>query len=261
MQARQIAKPAPPDAAKKVSEPPESGWDDASEDPATSLPSRALVPAIVDARDAPGSAEAEVPPAITAAGPAEAEVPPAITAASASATPTPEARPMAPAPAASLDGAAPQGLTPELERQILGVLRAALEEMLAPLVGKQKELEARLEALHKAEQRPTVAAPAIPAAPGAPARSALSSFDVPPTPRLPAASARPPAIVSTSYGLVSLPPPGSTRPSSIEIEVASLGPIEMPDFGSRRRLVGRLVIALLFAVVLAAIMATILSYM
>lgn len=68
-------------------------------------------------------------------------------------------------------------------------------------------------------------------------------------------------MVTTSYGLVSIPPPGTIPRSAIEVELAKVGPIEVPDFGSSRRMAGRVVVLLLLALVLAAIAATILSHM
>jgi hypothetical protein len=65
--------------------------------------------------------------------------------------------------------------------------------------------------------------------------------------------------VSTSYGFVIASPSIAPRPA-IERELAEVGPIDVPDFGSGRRIAGRVLLGLLLAAVAAAIAATILSY-
>lgn len=129
-------------------------------------------------------------------------------------------------------------LTPELETKIAELVRAAVAEALAPFADKQRELEARLDALARAS------APVH-----APARV---------EPEAPAAGP-PPVVKSTSYGPVSIPPPGAPRPS-IEAELAKVPPFEVPNFGGRRRIIGRLLIGFLLACVVSAILATILSH-
>jgi hypothetical protein len=66
-------------------------------------------------------------------------------------------------------------------------------------------------------------------------------------------------MVPTSYGYVITPEGGSRRPP-IEAALENLGPIDVPDFGNNRRLVGRVLVGLLLAGLAAAIVATILSY-
>jgi hypothetical protein len=66
-------------------------------------------------------------------------------------------------------------------------------------------------------------------------------------------------VVPTSYGYVLKPEGPSMRPP-IEAALEKVGPIDLPDFGSNRRLVGRIFLGLLLAGLIAAIVATLLSY-
>lgn len=232
--APRVAPAAPSPAPSKASEPPESGWDDAAE-----ISSSAVIPAAADARAAAEPPVADAPVAIAAAAPA--------------------APPRAAAPAeAPADVVA--GLPLEVQEQLFGVLRAALDASLLPLLEKQKVLEARLEWLNQAEQR--AAAGAAAPAPRAQAVSLPFSLDVKPSE--PAASDPPPSstkasLVPTSYGFV-IAPEGPIRRPSIELALENVGPIDVPDFGRGRRSAGNVLVALLVAGMFAAVAATILSY-
>jgi hypothetical protein len=143
------------------------------------------------------------------------------------------------------------GLPPEVQEQLFGVLRAALDASLVPLLDKQMELEERLERLIQAER----AAASARALPAARAVSLAPTIDV--TVPSPSISAKP-LVTSTSYGLVMESPAGMSRPPA-SLDLSNVGPIDVPDFGSNRR-IGRFLVGLLFAGVAAAIIATILSY-
>lgn len=157
-------------------------------------------------------------------------------------------------------------LTKELQEQLFGVIRASLDATLGPLHDKQRELEAKLEALKAAPlARPATAQPFTPSAPPVRAPQPSLSVDVTPSASVPppaTVSVSPslkPSVTSTSYGLVI--DTGSRRPPPpIEQALANVGPIDMPDFGGSRRRIGRILVGLLLAVVVAAIIATILSY-
>lgn len=321
-QAPQIAQPAaapqvakstpPPPLVATASEPPESGWDDA-----TQLPSSAVIPAADEARAAPPvvpNAPASPPPAPAASpvAPPEPLASKAPAAPAAAASPAPAPAPAAPpeplaskapaAPAAApatppragssadlapapprarpapelepeldvpvtTESAAPppaevaariEGMSKEMQEQLFGVLCAAFDASLLPLLEKQRELEARLERLQQAEQHvaaPVVATAPIPAALQAPSK-VLPLESTPAGPRSVAPKA---SIIPTSYGFVieSEAPP---RRASIEVALENVGPIDMPDFGRGRRSAGNVLVAILLAGVVAAIAATILSY-
>ncbi|MBX3203052.1 MAG: hypothetical protein KF894_33315, partial [Labilithrix sp.] len=155
------------------------------------------------------------------------------------------------------------GLPLEVQEQLFGVLRAALDASLLPLVEKQKALEARLEWLNQAEQRAAAGVTASTApAPRAQAVSLPFSLDVKASE--PAASDPPPSstkasLVPTSYGFV-IAPEGPIRRPSIELALENVGPIDVPDFGRGRRSAGNVLVALLVAGMFAAVAATILSY-
>jgi hypothetical protein len=120
--------------------------------------------------------------------------------------------------------AAVEGLSAEAQDQLYGVLKAALDASIAPLVAKQEELEARLEVLRKA---PAVQVSSHVAISRAPEPSKTS-------------------IVPTSYGLV-IQPEGPLKRPAIEAALENVGPIDMPNFGSGRRAAGRVVVFVLLA--------------
>jgi len=281
------ASPERSEASPKASDPLEGGWDD---DEATRLSSSALVPAAIEARALPPVAPAPAAPP-SPASPARAVsssdlAPPGRPASSPelrspAATgsrprsspdlqPEPAAAPAAvtaAAPAATATAASQlQGLPPEVQEQLFGVLRAALEASLVPLLEKQKELEARLETL-QAEKRPMASIPVTVApslVPVAPSLAPVAPSLVPVAPSLQPASlaSLPPktaSIVPTSYGFVIQPDAPARRPS-IEVALENVGPIDMPDFGRGRRAAGRVLVGLMLAGLLTAVAATILSY-
>lgn len=155
----------------------------------------------------------------------------------------------APLPAASVAAAPPSQveLADEAVEQLAAVVHAVLESSVAPLKAKQKELEARLEALQKARRS---SAP--------PVRSMAPSVDV--TGSLGSAAPGPrPSMISTSYGLVSVMPGPPPRPA-IEEALERVGPIDVPDFAGKRKFAGGVVIGVLILAVVGAILATVLSY-
>jgi hypothetical protein len=149
-------------------------------------------------------------------------------------TPTPrvaETAPLPPDPPSE-----PAHLDPAAEEQLFAVLRASLEASLLPLVEKQRELEARVEALRTA-----------------PAKAPSTMRSTSPTmPLGPSASAAPKPIVTT-YGLVI--PSVAPKPA---LDLEAVGPIDMPDFGRSR--VGSILIGLLVVGVVGAIIAAIVSH-
>jgi hypothetical protein len=128
------------------------------------------------------------------------------------------------------------------QEQLAAIIHTVLESTLAPAIAKQKELEARLEALQKA--------PVIRAS----SQASLSPAVQPSTSSPPRA-----AMISTSYGLVSVIPGPAARPA-IEEALEKVGPIDVPDFAGKRKFAGGIVIGLLILAVVGAILATILSY-
>jgi hypothetical protein len=151
-----------------------------------------------------------------------------------------------------------------VQEQLFGILRAALDASLNPLVEKQSQLEARLAWLYEQDKKLQATAAATAAAIAkAPARAPQPSLsvDITPTDPLPPVAPKPsikPSIVQTSFGPVIEGAPKQL--SKIEADLANVGPIDLPDFGQGRRAAGRLLVALLLAGVAAAIAATILSY-
>jgi hypothetical protein len=133
-----------------------------------------------------------------------------------------------------------------VQEQLFGVLRAALDASLAPLLEKQQELESRLEQLRQAEPRAATSAVSR-------ASAALSTNEQV------TSSGTKASLVPTSYGYVMTPEGGSRRPP-IEVALENVGPVDVPDFGRSRRAAGKIVVGLLLAGVVAAIAATILSY-
>ena len=142
--------------------------------------------------------------------------------------------------------------------ELFGVFWAAFDASLLRLLEKQRELEARLERLQKAEQD---AAPPVGATGAAPSPKQAPSKVLPPEspPAGPRSVAPKSSIIPTSYGFVieSEAPP---RRPSIELALENVGPIDMPDFGRGRRSAGNVLVAILLAGVVAAIAAMILSY-
>jgi hypothetical protein len=183
----------------------------------------------------------------------------------------------------ALDAAMP-GLSSAMREQVWAIVRAAVDESIAPLQAKLRDVETKLE---RAASQPKAAAP-IPAAPVTPQPvppprlASMPPVDSsPPGPltptapivRAPQAAAIPislapaafeaapvtrPSYHSTSYGIVSTPP--GPPPKSIQDAADEMGAIEIPDFGRKKRIVGRVVVALMLLVVIGAIVATILSH-
>jgi hypothetical protein len=192
----------------------------------------------------------------------------------------------------NLDGSLMQSLPLEVQEQLFGVLRAALEATLRPVREKHDQLEAKIQVLRSeqamaqaAAEKAIAAAAAIQAqqaqaqaqvlttktqrmpsgASLSPMRGTAPSLSVDITPSeprvasVPPMRAKQPSVIPTSYGYVLTPEGGSRRPP-IETALENLGPIVVPDFGNNRRLAGRILVGLLVAGLLAAIVATILSY-
>ncbi|MBX3233965.1 MAG: hypothetical protein KIT84_34325 [Labilithrix sp.] len=270
---RAPAKPAaPPAASTPRALPPDDGDFD-------ELRSSAVIPAAEEARDL-----LPVPPA-----PSTPPVPPPIPRAQSSAdlldkprapapmkslfggsvAPTPTAplvvepvtQPMAPpasvppaaAPVAPVAPVVPEPITlsNQAHDQLQQILRGVLESTLAPVLAKQQELEARLEALSRAPVSRQPSSAALPAM-----RSMAPSIDI--TGSLAPAGPRP-SLVMTSYGPVSVLPGPAPRPA-IETALENVGPIDVPDFAGKRKFAGRIIIGVLIAGVFSAIVATVLSY-
>jgi hypothetical protein len=148
-----------------------------------------------------------------------------------------ETAPLPPDPPSVPDTAEPARLDPAAEEQLFAVLRASLEASLLPLVEKQRELEARVEALRAA----------------GPVKGPSTMRSTSPTmPLGPSASAAAKPILTT-YGLVT--PSIAPKPA---LDLEAVGPIDVPDFGRSR--VGTILIVLLVVGVLGAIVAAIVSH-
>jgi hypothetical protein len=159
-----------------------------------------------------------------------------------------------------------------VQEQLSGILRAALEATFAPMLEKQRELEAKLAWLHQeaesakaraeAQSKKPVAAPAAPPR----VRGSMHSVDITPSdPRVPArAPASGPvaaprsSIVETSYGLVITQ--SDVRRSPMASALENVGPVDVTQLGRSRVSVGMVLVVLLLAAVAAAIVATALSY-
>jgi hypothetical protein len=156
-------------------------------------------------------------------------------------------------------------LSPGLREEIRTLVRAAVDEAVAPLHAKQRALEARLERA-EAGTRGAAATGSIPVAVGSiapPAFAAPSparpiggdplSDDV--TPRLPpVASGKARSIPPSGYGVV-VPPKVASR----DLDLSNVGPIDVPDFGGSRR-VGKVLVALIILVVIVLAVMTVLSH-
>lgn len=211
--------------------------------------------------NAPQASTAPIPvkPSVVAAPPAAAPMP----------APTPTPTPT-PNPAAVVES-----LPSEVQEQLFGILRAALDQTVAPLREKQRELEAKLAWLHqenerlKAEARSQpkvpVAAPVGDAAASlvvkapsiAPARGPMASIDITAGVNVDPAP-KPSIVVQTSYGPV-IAPQTVKRPE-IEVALENVGPVDITEFGRGRISAGAVLVVLLLAGVAAAIAAMALSY-
>lgn len=185
----------------------------------------------------------------------------------------------------ALDAAVP-GLSSAMREQVWAIVRAAVDESLAPVQAKLREVETKLEKAEKAAvpaakpaaasvvtapipspaiDAPTPIAPAVKVS-AAPAAIPVSlapaaAVSVAPAAAAPTAADAPavrPTFTSTSYGLVSVPP--GPPPKSIVDEAEALGAIEIPDFGRKKRMLGRVIMTIMILAVISAIVATILSH-
>jgi hypothetical protein len=182
----------------------------------------------------------------------------------------------------ALDAAIP-GLSAAMREQVWAIVRAAVDESIAPLQAKLRDVETKVERAASTKAAPIPVAPVTPQAVAVPARLAsMPPVDssppaaVPATPqvRVPPAAAIPislapvaamepapltrPSYTSTSFGLVSHPP--GPPPKSIQDAADEIALIEIPDFGRKKRIMGRVIMVFIIALVLAAIIATILSH-
>lgn len=165
-------------------------------------------------------------------------------------------------PASSSDDV---NLSPELQEQLFSALRSAFDASLAPLLQKQAQLEARLLWLYDdGKKRDAELAQAQAEAEALRARPPMRppqpslSVDITPTDVLPPVAPKSivaAKVVQTSFGPVIEASPAKNQ---IDVDLANVGPIDIPDFGGRSA--GRLLLVLLLAGVVAAIAAMILSY-
>lgn len=186
-----------------------------------------------------------------------------------------------------------------MREEVWTIVRAAIADATAPLAEANKELKARLDELERALQRERAERERLVTAAGAAVAAAQSgaavarvnpplpvAFDaslvsavpppIPTPPALPSAPASEPRVTSTvprrlapSPARVpggSIPPTGfgvvvsdGPRPSLV-VSGPPLTDIEIPDFGKRRRVVGRLVVVAMLLGVVAALVATIFSH-
>ena len=144
---------------------------------------------------------------------------------------------------------APAELGEAAQEQLAAIIHTVLESTLAPAIAKQKELEARLEALQKAPPARTTSQTSLAAVRSLSPSAEQASTSTPPRA----------AMISTSYGLVSVMPGPAPRPA-IEEALERVGPIDVPDFAGKRKFAGGIVIAILIIAVVGAILATIRSY-
>ena len=208
----------------------DAGWDAPEQ-----LGSSALIP--LDSRDAPPPPPTPTP-----------RVPEA----------TPRARSSAELlPELPLPASGSLSLPTEIQEQLFGILRASLDASLVPLLAKQQQLEARLEALRKQPAAAIVASPLTSTRASAPVRPVIPSIPVEAGSISPPPPAKP-SVIATSYGFVTTPSTPPRPRQDLDLDLANVGPIEMPDFGTNRA--GRVLVFLLLGGVVAAIIATILSH-
>jgi hypothetical protein len=215
-----------------------------------------------------------------------------------------EDRPRAPAPApqtapmpdrpppAARDLRAPAAAAPVLasamREEVWAIVRAAVDSATAPLLARQKELEARVErAEREVKARSVQTAPVAQAPAGASAASRLAAIAPPPA-TLAAAQQEPfriedaptvntlpeprPRAPSVPVVLGSLPPQGSPqgygvtvstipRPS-LDLDNVTLDPHDFAGFdgGRRKKLVVRLIVVVILLGVAAVVISTLLSY-
>ena len=181
----------------------------------------------------------------------------------------------------ALDAAMP-GLSSAMREQVWAIVRAAVDESIAPLQAKLRDVETKLEKAASARAAAVPAAPVTTQAVPPPRLASMPPVDssppgpltptapvvrVPQAPAIPISLAPPavepapvtrPSYHSTSYGIVSTPP--GPPPRSIQDAADAMGAIEIPDFGRKKRIVGRVIVAMMLLLVVGAIIATILSH-
>ncbi|MBS2014502.1 MAG: hypothetical protein JST00_16570 [Deltaproteobacteria bacterium] len=259
------------------SEPPEGGWDNA--DTATSFPDPAALPE--PSRELPRVTVREQPdphapvsvtsPSFVVPEPAK----PAARDRAPAAQPTATQR-LAPATAA--------GLAAPMREEVWAIVRAAINEATAPLVARNKELEARLDRAEKeivarisgpranAAPAATPPPPAVVTAPmqlpapaaAAPAAAApAAAAPAPAAPPAPAARVDAPKALPGPRG--SIPPQGLgvpvmtvNRPS---LDLESVGAVDVSAFdgGRKKKLVARIFVFVLLAILTSCIVAMIAS--
>jgi hypothetical protein len=267
--------PAPPVKAKRMDSEADRGWDDAVT--ATEMPdededvdntkvgARAIeTPRSPQDRSSNDAAPQtpQVPP-VREKDAADAPQTPAARAASAAKdnAATPLAPPVSAVGArATTAAAAPATLSPAMREEVWTIVRAAVDEAVAPLGARIKELEAKLERAAPAAAKPTTTSTSS-------ASSRLASIPVSmsasaPPPRMdpiPAAAGVPRSIPPTGLGVVVVPP--GPRPA-IDLEAIAKQSAADIDFnpGGSKRMVGRVVVALMLLAVIGAVVMTILSH-
>lgn len=149
-----------------------------------------------------------------------------------------------------------------MREEVWTIVRAAVTEAMSPVVARQKELEAQLESASKA--RP--AAPPVPVAAAAPAPAAQApaakSASVPPakSASIPVSVSTSSPPVATSYGLVM-----TAQRRQGEIDLAALARAPVDDDGAfsgarRKRMIGRVLVAVILLGLGGLVTMTILSH-
>lgn len=220
--------------------------------------------------------------------------------------------PPTPSPARDPEQTAPHpalGMSTATREEVWAIVRAAVQDAIAPVVQQNKELALRLEAAERglereraereqlvAQAREAVAAaasasarpPALASGPHARAGASIPVMlepSIPPGPIVVPAAKAPrfddaarldltptaPRVMPTAKMPVrvpggSIPPTGlgvvvtPGQSADLDLSKVTVSPLEIPDFGRRRRIMGRVLVALMLMAVAAAVVMTVLSH-
>jgi hypothetical protein len=125
------------------------------------------------------------------------------------------------------------GLTPQMREEVWAIVRAAVAEATQPLIAKQRELEARAERTANATPVKLGSSPPV-------------------SKQRPVQLSVPPGV----YG-VGVVDPGPKKP---DLDLSSVGPIDVPDFGGRGRMMPKVIAVVILFVVIGVLTMTILSH-